>query len=211
VKLQDSFQIPADFERSWALLQDIPSVANCLPGAQLLSVDGDVCRGRVKVKIGPIVMVYDGEMEFTKRDQDNGVMRMCASGRDKRGAGTVGAELELILASEAPDRTTCALAVDLDVTGKPAQFGRSAMQDVSSRLIRQFADNLGALTEATQQLGGHEALTRDVVSADEAEAFDLLAGSKVKVGALAAAALGTALATIAVVVALRTRRQKSPW
>jgi carbon monoxide dehydrogenase subunit G len=207
VKLQNSFQVPADFERSWALLQDIPAVANCLPGAQLISVDGDVCRGRVKVKIGPIVMVYDGEMEFTKRDQDSGIMRMRASGRDKRGAGTVGADLKLTLASDASGSTTCALDVDLDVTGKPAQFGRSAMQDVSSRLIRQFADNLGALTE---EADGHEALTRDAAT-DEAEAFDLLAGSKLKSGALVGAALGTALVTIAVVVVLRTRQRKPPW
>lgn len=212
MKLKDSFTIPADHERSWELLQDLPRVARCLPGAQLLTVNGDTCTGMVKVKIGPIVMTYQGELEFTQRDAAAGVMAMEAAGRDKRSSGAVSGSMRLVEASTHDDRTTFDLEVDLDLTGKPAQFGRSAIQDVSTRLIGQFAQNLAALVdedEATiveissnaqsHAAGRHSAAAPLTAST---EPFDLLSGNDRK-GMIAAGVAAAALLTALFIWALR--------
>ena len=34
------------------------------------------------------------------------------------------------------------MVTDLEITGKPAQFGRGVMQDVSDKLLGQFVDCL---------------------------------------------------------------------
>ena len=191
MKLQDEFEIPAGRERAWTLLQDIPAVAACLPGAELIDVKGDVCRGRVKVKIGPIVMVYEGELEFLLRDRNRGSMIIGASGRDKRGAGTVAATIDLQLAETRPDETTCSLTVGLDITGKPVQFGRAAIQDVSARLVGQFATNLAGLVEEDEprdSSGG--------VLPEDAEAFDLLGDKRRQITAIGAVTVGVLLASI---------------
>ena len=188
MKLEDKFEIPAGRERAWALMQDIPAVAACLPGAELTEVQGDVCRGRVKVKIGPIVMVYEGELEFRLRDPNTGLMLIGATGRDKRGAGTVAATIDLQLENARPDETTCVLTVDLDITGKPAQFGRAALQDVSSRLIGQFATNLAGLVEK----GDPDSSQR--VLPPNAEAFDLLGDKRRQITVGAAVSGGVILA-----------------
>jgi carbon monoxide dehydrogenase subunit G len=180
VKLEDTFTIPADRERSWQLLQDIPAVARCLPGAQLLSVDDETCSGIVKVKIGPIVMSYHGQLQFTERDPDAGVMALRASGKDKRSAGSVTGAMRLVETSTGPDQTSFDLDVDLDLTGKPAQFGRGAIQDVSTRLIGQFAQNLAALVDQEPTSQTAPASTTPTSTAalppNDAEPFDVLGG-----------------------------------
>ncbi len=39
----------------------------------------------------------------------------------------------------------------LNVTGRPAQFGRSLLPEVSGKLIAQFASNLQALIDVRQR------------------------------------------------------------
>jgi len=208
VKLEETFQIPADRERSWALLQDVPALAACLPGAQLNSFTGELCTGKVKVKIGPIVMMYDGELEFISRDPEAGAITMRAAGRDKRGSGTVQATIDLRLQERSEAMTSCALTVDLAITGKPAQFGRTALQDVSSRLIQQFAANLESLVEA----GEDESLSGDAGSTDRSsiaqptdDAFDVL-GDRKKPAALALLLAFTGALVVVLVSRVRRRR-----
>ena len=73
------------------VLLDVERVAPCMPGATLDSVDGDEIRGRIKVKVGPINMTYAGTARFVERDKSTGVVRLEASGKETRGAGTASA------------------------------------------------------------------------------------------------------------------------
>jgi hypothetical protein len=60
-----------------------------------------------------------------------------AQGKDKRGNGTAGA-LVTMLMTAAGGSTDVEVVTDLAITGKPAQFGRGVMQDVSDKLLGQF-------------------------------------------------------------------------
>jgi carbon monoxide dehydrogenase subunit G len=149
MELEHSFSVPVPVERAWDVLQDVERVAPCMPGATLDSVDGDSISGKIKVKVGPIQMTYAGTAKFTERDKAAGVMTLEASGKETRGAGTASASVRSELKG-AGDQTQVIVRTTLNVTGKPAQFGRGVLTEVSGRLIGIFADNLAAMVTADQ-------------------------------------------------------------
>ncbi|WP_244930013.1 SRPBCC family protein [Nocardioides sp. W7] len=135
--LQHRFTVPTSVEETWAHFNDIASVAECFPGATVSSVDADTFAGSVKVKLGPIALVYNGSGRFVEKDEAAHRFVVEANGKDKRGNGTAGATVTLSMAVGA-DGTEVEVLTDLAITGKPAQFGRGVMQDVSDKLLGQF-------------------------------------------------------------------------
>lgn len=157
MELRHEFTVPTGVQEAWDHFQDIASVATCFPGAQVTSVDGDTFSGQVKVKLGPIALVYTGQGEFVEKDASARRFVVDAKGRDKRGNGTAGAKVTLTMTEQAPDSTSVEVLTDLAVTGKPAQFGRGVMQDVSDKLLGQFTQCL----ERQVQAGGTAAASAD--------------------------------------------------
>jgi carbon monoxide dehydrogenase subunit G len=147
MELEHSFTVPVPRERAWEVLLDVERVAPCMPGASLDSVDGDAISGRIKVKVGPISMTYAGTARFTERDAEAGVVILEASGKETRGAGTASASVRSQLQDQG-DQTGVTVHTTLNVTGKPAQFGRGVMNEVGGKLIGIFASNLAAMLAA---------------------------------------------------------------
>jgi|SRR5450631_470047 len=118
-------------------------VVPCFPGATLISVDGDKFTGSAKVKLGPIALQYTGTGTYLERDEVTRLAVIEAKGRDRRGNGTASAK---VTAQLRPDGggTSVHVTTDLTVTGKPAQFGRGVMQDVSDNMLEQFVACLQA-------------------------------------------------------------------
>jgi carbon monoxide dehydrogenase subunit G len=144
MELEHSFSVPVPVERAWDVLLDVERVAPCMPGATLDSVEGDEIKGRIKVKVGPIQMTYAGTARFTERDKAAGVAVLTASGKETRGAGTASATVRSEMTADG-DSTKVTVHTTLNVTGKPAQFGRGVMTEVGGRLIGIFADNLASM------------------------------------------------------------------
>ena len=140
--LTHTFTVPASVEDTWAAFNDIESVAGCFPGATVTSVEGDEFKGSCKVKLGPISLVYTGTGHFVERDDSAHRFVIEAKGKDKRGNGTAGATVTAVLTSATPGATSVEVNTDLAITGKPAQFGRGVIQDVSDKLLQQFVDCL---------------------------------------------------------------------
>ncbi len=137
MELRHEFTVPAGLEETWAAFNDIESVALCFPGAAVTSVEGESFQGTVKVKLGPIALVYNGTGTFVEKDQAAGRMVIDAKGKDKRGNGTAGAHVTATMTSQGT-ATHVEVLSDVNITGKPAQFGRGVMQDVSDKLLGQF-------------------------------------------------------------------------
>lgn len=158
MELTHRFTVPAGIEETWAAFNDIESVAGCFPGAQVTSAEEDSFEGTVKVKLGPIALVYKGSGEFTEKDESAHRMVIRAKGKDKRGNGTAGADVVATMSADGPASTDVEVVTDLNVTGKPAQFGRGVMQDVSDKLLGQFTDclsgRLGTSAPAEEDAGG---------------------------------------------------------
>ena len=138
MELDHRFSVPAGIEETWAHFEDVASVAECFPGAAVTSVEDSAFQGTVKVKLGPIALVYNGSGTFTEKDEDAHRFVVEAKGKDKRGNGTAGATVTLAMTTAAAGGTDVSVHTDLAITGKPAQFGRGVMQDVSDKLLGQF-------------------------------------------------------------------------
>ncbi len=139
MELVHSFTVPAAPDRTWALLTDLHQVGSCFPGATVTEAGDDDFSGTVKVKLGPIAMVYSGSGQFVSRDDAEHRAVIEARGKDKRGNGTAGASVKLALIPDGTG-TRVDVSTDLAITGKPAQFGRGVMQDVSDKLLGQFVE-----------------------------------------------------------------------
>jgi carbon monoxide dehydrogenase subunit G len=143
VQLENSFTVPVSVDEAWRVLLDIERIAPCMPGAALDSVDGDDFTGRVKVKLGPINLTYQGKASFVEKDEAVHRAVIDARGKDQRGNGTAAATVTATLAAEG-SITRVDVLTDLNITGRPAQFGRGVMTDVGNKLLGQFADKLAA-------------------------------------------------------------------
>jgi len=148
MELEHSFTVPVSKERAWDVLLDVERVAPCMPGATLDSVDGDEIAGKIKVKVGPISMTYAGTAKFVERDKDAGVVTLKASGKETRGSGTASASVRSVLEDRGSE-THVTVHTTLNVTGKPAQFGRGVMNEVSGKLIAIFATNLADMISSS--------------------------------------------------------------
>ena len=143
--LHHEFTVPVPAADAWKILTNLERLAPCLPGAQLTEIEGDIYRGQVKIKVGPILAQFKGQASFVSRDDTNFLASLKAEGRDTGGKGnasaTITARLEPVSASSAK----CTVDTQLNISGKVAQFGRGALADVSDKLLLQFVDNLNTL------------------------------------------------------------------
>jgi carbon monoxide dehydrogenase subunit G len=139
VQLNHRFTVPASIDETWSAFNNLERIAPCFPGAALTSVEGDEFTGTCKIKLGPISMQYAGSGTFLERDEAGHRAVIEAKGKDKRGNGTAAATVTAQLIADGDTATDVEVVTDLAITGKPAQFGRGVMQDVSDKLLGQFA------------------------------------------------------------------------
>jgi carbon monoxide dehydrogenase subunit G len=169
MELEHSFTVPASVGETWAAFNDPEKLVPCFPGATLISVDGDTLTGSAKIKVGPIALQYNGVGTYLERDEGSYRVVIEAKGKDKRGNGTANATVTAQLRANG-EGTAVDVTTDLAVTGKPAQFGRGVMQDVSDKLLAQFLaclqTRLGApeAAEITESAGTPGAATPGAVS-----------------------------------------------
>jgi carbon monoxide dehydrogenase subunit G len=148
MQLKNGLTIPVPVAEAWRVLLDIERVAPCVPGATLTARDGDRYSGKIKVKLGPIGLTYNGAVTFVSQDENARVAVLEAAGRELRGGGTAKATVTCRLV-DAGDSTDVLVQTDLAITGRPAQFGRGALAEVAGALIGQFAANLAQEITAT--------------------------------------------------------------
>ncbi|MFJ9173976.1 SRPBCC family protein [Streptomyces sp. NPDC102360] len=144
MKLENTIGIPVPVADAWKVLLDVERVAPCVPGATLTASDGDAHRGRIKVKLGPIALTYQGTVTFLERDEEKRTVVLEAGGREARGNGTAKALVtcRLTEADAGGAHTDVHVETELTITGKPAQFGRGTLAEVSGALMDRFAENL---------------------------------------------------------------------
>jgi uncharacterized protein len=150
MRIENAVEVDAPIERVWALVNDIPRVAPCMPGAALTGVvDERTYEGTVLVKLGPLRMSYKGTVVVHEVDEAAHSAQMSASGKDTKGAGTARATVVTRLEPAGEHHTRMLVTSDLQLTGKVASFGRGgAINDVATRLFGEFADCLRATLEA---------------------------------------------------------------
>jgi carbon monoxide dehydrogenase subunit G len=162
MQLEHRFTVPAGLEETWVHFNDIEGVAGCFPGATVTEADAESFTGTVKVKLGPIALVYNGAGTFVEKDEAAHRLVIDAKGKDKRGNGTAGAMVTAVMTEAGAGSTEVLVTTDLSITGKAAQFGRgNVIKDVSDKLLGQFVacleQQLGAAAVTDAPLGEESA------------------------------------------------------
>jgi uncharacterized protein len=142
MELVNDFTVEVPVAEAWKVLTDVERIAPCLPGAQLQEVEGDTYRGVVKVKVGPILAQFKGDAEFVERDETAHRAVLKAKGRDTGGKGNAEALITAQLVEKGDSSTLVTVTTDLTITGRIAQFGRGALAEVSTKLLKQFVEQL---------------------------------------------------------------------
>lgn len=152
MQLQHHFTVPVPPDVAWEALLDPERVAPCFPGATLQSAAGSEFTGTVKVRLGPVALLYKGKGAFTATNPEARRTVIEASAKDTRGNGTAAANVAVTVRPDA-EGTAVDLTTDLKITGRPAQLGRGLISDVSGKIVAAFADCLAARL-AEQPTGG---------------------------------------------------------
>jgi carbon monoxide dehydrogenase subunit G len=157
VSSNKTFQVSADIDSVWAVLNDPEQVVVCVPGAQLTeALDEDHFKGKVTLKIGPVTTKFNGKVEFTLRDSAKYELAMEGTGADISGKGGASMKMSLSLkALEGCTEVTCIMSVS--ITGRIAQFGARMIEAVNNKLFDQFTQNFSNLL-------AHENGERDVAT-----------------------------------------------
>ena len=219
--LNHNFTVEVPVEDAWRILTNVERIAPCLPGAQLQEIEGDVYRGAVKVKVGPIQAQFKGQASFVEFDEVAHKVVLKGEGRDIGGKGNASALITAELTALSATSTSVTVNTDLSVTGKVAQFGRGAMADISDKLLAQFVVNLNEMIAASDAPVAEAPVATPAAPADapveqqsaeqtapaeptirkidgpEAEALDLLSISR---GAIVKRALPVVVVVAAIVI-----------
>lgn len=211
MQLNSSFKVPAPVDEAWRVMLDYPRLARCMPGATVTEVHGDDVAGQVKVKLGPVSITYQGKVTFAEKDERRHRIVASAAGREVRGSGTASAQVTAVM-TDAGGATEVAVSTDLNITGKPAQFGRSVVAEVSERLIGQFAANLARELEGGQAGGDTDALAaaaprRPAAQEAKDDSLDLLGLISGPVLKRLVPVLATVLTTVAVLAGVAVVRR----
>ena len=149
MELDHDFTVPVPVDQAWSVLLDVEKVAACMPGATLDSVEGEEYAGRMKVKVGAMTITYRGTARIVSADEAARVVTLEASAKEARGSGTASATVQARLHAQDDGTTRVAVHTKLNVTGRPAQFGRNILSEVGSKIISRFANALEAELEAS--------------------------------------------------------------
>ena len=166
MKLEQTFEVQAPLAQVWEALNDLERVAPCLPGAAITSHDEDgTYHGTFTVKLGPMTAAYNGTIRIEDVDEAAHTATLKAKGTDKRGQGGANATIVNTL-SEHDGGTHVEAVTDFNITGRLAQFGRGGiMQDVSNRLLRDFANCLSTRLAEPAAAGESSAPAAEEVAA----------------------------------------------
>lgn len=144
MRLENSFEVAAPVDAAWRLLNDVPAVVPCMPGAELVEVAGEnAWKAKLHVKLGPIALQFLTDVTREQMDEAAGRVVLAAKAREAKGRGSAEATIESTLGAVGGG-TRVDIATELTLHGAVAQYGRGVVADVASRLTTQFAECIAA-------------------------------------------------------------------
>src|ERR1700753_1526246 len=143
VAIEKTYPMPAGPDVVWVFLQNIESVARCMPGAKITErIDDTHFKGTVSVKVGPASMSFKGDIEVRELDVSKHTLRLIGKGSDS--SGTSGASMNLTArvepGSDAASSNLIGIS-EVTMSGKAAAFGGRMMGTVADQILKQFAGN----------------------------------------------------------------------
>ena len=156
--IENDIEVAAPVDQVWKYMLDVPRMAPCIPGAEITEELGDdKYKGRVTTKMGPVSLRFAGEAEIVEKDESAKRIVMKASGSEEKGKGQASMTMTSQLQGSGGG-TRLQVSQDLDLSGAAAQYGRGMIQDVTSTLMKSFAEclseDVGRAARGQERAGG---------------------------------------------------------
>lgn len=152
MQIENHFEIPIPPTAAWTILMDVAQTAACFPGAGMIeAISADQYKGRVTVKLGPLTMVFSGNLRIEDRDDSAHSAIVKANWTETKGRGNANTVTRFAL-QEQDGGTRVTLQSDLQLAGQVAQYGRGVgmISAISAQLTATFAENLRARIQAVE-------------------------------------------------------------
>lgn len=161
MRLENTLSVPATVDEVWAVLNDVPRVIPCMPGAQLDHVvDENTWEATMRVRLGPVSLEFSATINRESIDESARRVALLASAREQRGRGGARGKIESYLVED-DSGTRVDIVTELNLEGRVAQYGRGIIPEVAAQLTKDFADCLARQlstdsTEAAPEAPGPE-------------------------------------------------------
>ncbi len=148
MKLENRCLVPADMQRTWDLLMDIPRAAACVPGMEeVIQEEDGSYRASMRVRVGPMGLTLSGTLQMLEQNPSKGEARFLIEASDRKVGGAVRADLLIQLRSEEKNQTELVLNTDTTFIGRLGELGQPLIRRKANNTMQDFARNLA------QQLG----------------------------------------------------------
>ncbi len=143
MKFTQSAQIPVSREPLWNFLMDVPKVAKSLPGVESVSqIDDTTYEGKLKVRVGPIVLNLQGKIFMEEKDKQNWRAALRAEAKDRMAAGAVNGKTTMVLKEIGVDQTELLVETDVNILGKIGEFGQPIIRKKADSMLKEFVENI---------------------------------------------------------------------
>ena len=137
--LTHRFSVPTGVHEAWNAFNDVEQLAPCFPGVTITNVTGEEFTGKLKIKLGPSILVYNGSGRYLERNEAERRLVIEADGKEKRRNGTAAVTVSASF-TENGTETDVEVLTNLAISGKPAHLGDEVIADVSEKLLDQFVN-----------------------------------------------------------------------
>lgn len=143
VTMDKTFQTDIPAEKVWNYISDPNKVVVCVPGAKITGqVDENTYKGTVRVKIGPVVNNFEGQINIERLDHEKRELALSGQGMDSKGTGRAEMKMQTAVKALESGKTEVVSSMELNVSGKLAQFGSRMIGDVNNQMFSLFTKNL---------------------------------------------------------------------
>ena len=163
LKIEKTFAVQEPIDKVWEFLSDPRKVATCVAGAHITEqVDEKTYKGTIKVKVGPSVTDYTGEVEIVRLDTQNHEIEILGKGQDVRGRGSASMKMTGKLRALPDGGTEVTSLSEIGVVGILAQMGSRVISEVSNIMFREFTKNFQERLQQPSEGTAGQAASGDV-------------------------------------------------
>ena len=136
--------LPATVDTVWAALENIETVALCIPGVvRVAREEEDRYAGALRIKVGPIALELGGLVTVELLDAATRTLRFLGEAKDRRVPGQIKSRATLIVTAHADGGSELYLHSDTHILGKLGEFGQPVVRKKTEQVLREFTENLG--------------------------------------------------------------------
>jgi len=158
VLVEEKFIIRFPRQAVWDfLMSDVREVLLCMPGVEeVRAVDEGIYQGILRVEVGPISAVFQGNVTVEGIDKADYRASMLATGTDSKLASLAKARIAMNLEQVVEGQTEVIIRADVRILGLLSRFGQGLIRGKAHSLIEGFANRIRARLEqvSTGSAGG---------------------------------------------------------